>query len=105
MAGLKIDLDDGILYEVTPERRPTGGVSIRKDPETGADVFMYKRKPGIYYSANGIEVSKTMAKRAGFDVDRLEKQRNKMLMMAEFETKYNAQLAGEVRHVVAERSG
>lgn len=103
MVGLKIDLDDGILYEVPVSRRPRGGVVMRKDPDTGADVFMYRNRPGIYYSSNGLEVSPTLARKAGFDVDRLEIERQKIQKMKEFEQEYNAQMNISVRRVVVNR--
>lgn len=103
MADLKIDFDDGILYEVTPDRRPAGGVTLKKDPDTGADVFMYKRKPGIYYSYNGTEVSRTMAKRAGFDVDFLESERQKQLRMADFQANWERQNATQQKQTIAEQ--
>lgn len=103
MAGLAIDLDRDILYEVPAERRPRGGVTHRQDPETNAMVFMYKTEPGIYYSANGVRVSETMAKRAGFDVARLALEREKREKVKEFEAKYNAQLKDESRVIVRTR--
>ena len=101
----KINFDDGIEYTVPAERRSPGGVSIRKDPETGADVFMYKRKPGIYYSTHGLEVSVTMAQRAGFDTERDLAARQRMTKMVEFEQNWRAQNVGSEARIVAERGG
>lgn len=103
MAGLKIDLDRDVLYELPAERRPRGGVTHKQDPVTNAMVFMYKTDPGIYYSANGIRVSETMAARAGFDVKRLAQEKEKREKVKEFEAKYNAQLKDETRVTVAKR--
>lgn len=97
----KINFDDGIEYAIPAERRPPGGVSIRKDPQTGADVFMYKRRPGVYYSGHGTEVAIAMAKRAGFDVDRHLATREKELKKAEFERNWlNENRHSEVKTIV-----
>lgn len=101
----KINFDDGIEYAVPAGRRPPGGVQIRKDPQTGADVFMYKRRPGIYYSANGLEVSVTMAKRAGFDTDFLALERKHQQDLAQDEALRRAAMKGKVRRVIAEYNG
>lgn len=102
---MKIDLDRDILYEVPVDRRPPGGVVIKRDNETGADVFMYRTSPGVYYSANGLEVSATMAKRAGFDIVRLAQEREKNQKMKDFEAKWNRDMQVSVREVVKERNG
>lgn len=100
-----INFDDGIEYAVPVERRPPGGVVIRRDPLTGADVFMYKRKPGIYYSGHGTVVASTMARRAGFDVDRdlalLEKESKK----AEFERQWEIANRGSDVKTILEYNG
>lgn len=103
MAGLKIDLDRDIEYGIPPARRPRGGVSIRRDPETGADVFMYNSQPGVYYSANGIEVSSSMAARAGFDVEWLAAEQLKRQKMADFARSWADEHKTRDKRVVAER--
>lgn len=101
----KIDFDKGIEYSIPAERRPPGGVSIRRDPMTGADVFMYKNQPGIYYSGHGTEVAETMAERAGFDIIRLGAERSRLTKMAEFEVNWRRQNSGSEARIVQERNG
>lgn len=50
--------------------RPT---IIRRIPDLGMDVFMYKDAPGVFLSAHGTEVGIELARRAGFDVERWQK--------------------------------
>lgn len=100
-----INFDDGVEYTIPVDRRPPGGVTIRRDPATGADVFMYKRKPGVYYSGHGTEVSTVMAKRAGFDVDRDAAVRQRELKKAEFERNWIEQNRETEVKKVAEWNG
>lgn len=99
----KIDLDRGIEYSIPPERRPPGGVSIRQDPQTGADVFMYKNDPGTYYSGHGEVVAVSMAKRAGFDVERHAAEKEKRQKMVEFEARWRDQQRGTDAKIVEVR--
>jgi hypothetical protein len=46
------------------------GVIIRQIATTGMEVFMYRKEPGVYYTAHGNEVNPALARLAGFDVDR-----------------------------------
>lgn len=101
----KINFDDGVEYAIPASRRPPGGVSIRRDPLTGADVFMYKRKPGVYYSGHGTEVATTMAERAGFDVQRELAQRDLILKKAEFERNWAVENRGSDVRTVVEYNG
>ena len=103
MAGLKIDLDKGIEYGIPASRRQKAGVSIRRDPETGSDVFMYRQDPGVYYSANGLQVSATMAKRAGFEVEHFAKEREKLQKMKEFQQSWDSANKTTSKDIVAER--
>lgn len=103
MQQLKIDLDKDILYEVPVERRPPGGVIIRKDPATGADVFMYRKQPGVYYGPNGVEVSPIMARNAGFDIERLAAEREKQDKVQQFEAEWAKMQKTEARREVETR--
>lgn len=58
------------------------GVSIREDPKTGVQVFMYKDTPGVYLDVFGHEVSEELAKAASFDVENLSKARQRRERMA-----------------------
>jgi len=46
------------------------GVIIKSIASTGMEVFMYRKEPGVYYTAHGSEVNQALARLAGFDVDR-----------------------------------
>lgn len=58
------------------------GVIIRKAPDLGIEVFMYRDEPGVFYSAAGKIVAPALAKRAGYDVDNLLKKRQHREMLA-----------------------
>jgi len=51
------------------------GVVIRLIPKLNMEVFMYVSEPGVYLSAHGKELPRSIAEEAGFDVIRLEAQR------------------------------
>lgn len=52
------------------------GVTKRKHP-AGVQILMYKDVPGEYFDINDEPVSESMARAAGYDVDRLETERKK----------------------------
>ena len=58
------------------------GVTIRRQPTTGVQVFMYKDTPGVFLNAHGTEVSPEMAKSSGFDTETLLKDKLKRERMA-----------------------
>jgi hypothetical protein len=60
MAG-KIDYDRGVL--------------IMTHPGSGMDVYMYVDSPGEYLTAHGKEVNEKIAKEAGYDVEKLGKEK------------------------------
>ena len=53
------------------------GVLIMLDPVSGMDVFMYVDSPGVYLTAHSKPVPEEIAKRAGYDVEKLAKDRLK----------------------------
>jgi hypothetical protein len=61
MADRKIDYDRGVL--------------INTHPTLGFDVYMYVDDPGKYLTVHGKAIPKEIAKAAGYDVDRFEKER------------------------------
>ena len=67
------------------------GVTIRTDPNTGAQVFMYKAEPGVFLSAFGTVVSDRLARTAGFDVKTLTRERDKRTAMAKSLEKIEAE--------------
>lgn len=59
------------------------GVTIRRDVQTGMEVFMYKDTPGEYLTAHGKPVPEELARRVGFPVEDLGKERRKRELMEE----------------------
>lgn len=53
------------------------GVAIRNIHRTGMDVYMYIDTPGVYFARNGHEVPEAIAREAGFDIEKLGKERVK----------------------------
>lgn len=51
------------------------GVLINVHKETGMDVFMYVDEPGKYLTAHGHPVPAAIAAQAGYDTEKLEKER------------------------------
>ena len=51
------------------------GVTIREEPSSHAQVFMYKDSPGVYLNTYGQEVPEALARAAGFPVEELAKER------------------------------
>lgn len=99
----KIDFDRDVLYEVPADKRPRGGCIIRRDPSTEADVIMYRQDPGVYYGANGLPVSSTMAQRAGFDTVKYAKERDKLQKISEFKANWERQHQIEDKRIVTTR--
>lgn len=64
MTDRKIDYDQGVLINV--------------HPGTGMDVFMYVDHPGKYLTAHNTPVPDQIAKEAGYDVERLAKEKLRM---------------------------
>lgn len=60
------------------------GVKIRQDAQTGMEIFMYKDEPGIYYDSHGRRVKESLARQAGFDVDRYARMRRHQQKLADF---------------------
>ena len=55
---------------------------MRMCSETGAQVYMYKNQPGIYYMGDDEPVSSVMAAAVGFDTKRHAAERKVQLAMA-----------------------
>lgn len=60
--GRKIDYDRGVEFRRTP---------------SGITVYMYLDSPGVFLNAHGGEVSKELAREAGFDIVRLIRERER----------------------------
>lgn len=84
------------------------GVIIINHAQTGMDIFMYVDDPGKFLNAHSAPVSDQLAKEAGFDVDKLSKERVKKERKTQAMAMIDAELSSEndVREeVVAEKSG
>lgn len=80
------------------------GVAKRKAPG-GVSVYMYNDSPGHYYNAYGTEVDESLAKAAGFPVERLRKERAKQERMTQAKDLIEKEFAsapGEIK-VVAKK--
>lgn len=70
------------------------GVTMKKEPESGIRVCMYKDQPGVFLDMKGGILPESFAKKAGFDIKELDKQK-----------KYNKALAGARDALNEEYSG
>lgn len=84
------------------------GVIINTHQLSGMDVFMYIDDPGKYLTAHSVAVSETIAKEAGYDVEKFSKDRVKKSRKEQALELIDAELADDkdVREeVVGERNG
>ena len=94
MEDRKIDYDRGVI------------INIHK--VSGMDVFMYADDPGVYLNAHGGSVSVAIAKEAGYDTEKLEKDRVKKSRKAQAAAMIEAEFADEKdqeENLVIERNG
>lgn len=70
------------------------GVTMRMEPDSGIRVCMYKDEPGNFYDLKGRILPESFAKKSGFDIKELEKQK-----------KYNKALNGAREALNDEYSG
>jgi hypothetical protein len=94
MAERKVDYDRGVIINV--------------HPGTGMDVFMYVDAPGKYITAHSNEVSETIAREAGYDVEKLSKERTRLERKLAAAKLIDAELADDKdieQVVVRERDG
>lgn len=82
------------------------GVTMRSHP-TGVTVYMYIDEPGTFRNAFGVEVSDDLAREAGFDVEKLGKQKLRRERVAKAMEAIDADLAeaGAEKRTVASRAG
>lgn len=59
------------------------GVVKRIHPGSGMEVYMYKDNPGVYLNAYAMEVGEEVAKVAGFNTERLGKERIRKVKIAQ----------------------
>lgn len=84
------------------------GVRSRRDPRTGVEVYMYKDTPGEYLTAHGTPVSEEFARKVGFPVEDLGKQKRKRELMEQARVRIEHELeqaAQEPENVLEERNG
>ena len=94
MARRKVDADRGYV--------------MKRHAPTNTQVFMYVDTPGAYLNAFGHPISDKMAKEAGFDTDKLSRERMKRERMEKFQNEMEAELdlvAAGKQKVIAERGG
>lgn len=85
------------------------GVTAREEPASGVRVYMYKDAPGLYYDAHGHEVSEKLARRAGFNVPDLRRERLKRdaikKSMDEIEASYEQEKREKKEKIIKEEGG
>ncbi len=83
------------------------GVMMRYLDGTGIQVYMYLDTPGVYLNAFGAEVSGDLARQAGFDVEKLGRERTKRERMATAFAAIEAEIEGrsEKEATLVERNG
>jgi hypothetical protein len=83
------------------------GAVIKQEPNSGMDVFMYVDAPGEYLNAHGTVVPDTLARQAGYDIDRLakEKLKNERKALAASLIDNEFQNTGEAQEIIDIRDG
>lgn len=71
------------------------GAIIMTHPGTGMDVFMYVDEPGKYMTAHLADVPDQIAREAGYDVDRLSKEKLRRSRKAQASAIIDKELADE----------
>lgn len=92
-----IDVDRGVHIKQIVKFDPKNAVKFDPDQMYGGiTVYMYVDEPGKYFDVHGRDVAIALAKRAGFDTDRLAKVRNRQLAVRKFESDLAKELALEL---------
>ena len=84
------------------------GVTFSLHPTTGMNVYMYKNEPGIYRNAYGAVIPETLAKEAGFPVEKYAKERVRRERVAAAMGAIDEELKeadAQSQNVVVERNG
>ena len=89
------------------ENRPT---IIRFVPDLGMEIYMYKDDPGVFLNAYGTPVHPDLARKAGYDVDKYLKVKQRRDLMSQAASEIERRLALEAsqpgsRNVIKERDG
>lgn len=82
------------------------GVQIRKHA-TGMEICMYKDRPGEYYTITGSPIpdGRKLAREAGFNVESLDKDRQRLKDIADATSAINEKFGIQKPEVVSERAG
>lgn len=89
---MKLDLDRGVI--------------TRWHPNGGFDVHMYADEPGVWYDSHGKEVPASIAKGAGYEVDRLMQEKALAEQIAVASAKVHKEMKRTTEATtVAERGG
>lgn len=84
------------------------GVIIMTHPGSGMDVYMYVDSPGVYLNANELHVPDNLAAAAGYDVERLSKEKLRMERKAKAGALIDKELSDDANtseEEVSERNG
>jgi hypothetical protein len=82
------------------------GVQIRRHKMSGIDICMYKDQPGVFMSMLGTPIQAQLAAEAGYDVERLGKEKLRRERIAAAAAVIDAEFRAETQHeVVNERNG
>lgn len=87
------------------DRAYNRGVLKRKHP-LGLEVLMFADTPGVFYNAHGTEVDPDLAQEAGFDTERLLKEKSRRDRIADATAQIDAEFSlSDEREVVGEVNG
>ncbi len=85
------------------------GVTKKRHPKSGMDIYMYRDEPGVFRDAFGNPVDPRLARSAGYDTDALGKIKARKERFAAAFAAVEAELADEnglpKKQIVAERNG
>lgn len=70
------------------------GVMFSQHPTTGMNIYMYMDTPGVYLNVFENPVHESLAKEAGFDVEKYARARIRQERMAQAKNAIEAELAG-----------
>lgn len=93
----RIDVDRGVTLRQIVKFDDKNPNKYIPDPSYGGMfVYMYKDEPGKYYDVHGRPLPEGIAKRAGFPVEQLAKQRHKREVLKTIEDRLSIELALEL---------
>lgn len=81
------------------------GYSIRIHPVMGMDIYMKKSEPGVFLNGHGDEIAAQLAAEAGFPVEMLLKEKERLAKIGEASAAINKLYADAREKVVKQRRG